>query len=252
MKIVDEIVKGIIREEIEHLEVDDFGQVLIDREKIDAPPLDHFLAPEPDFSSDDQPWTCRPTDPPDTVLVLGRYYPMSSPGQVVLYRKNLQIFYRSLIREVLRRVPSIDKADLERIARLVVLKTYYHELFHFDCNLLRRLFCGAPNLLVEEALAVAWSRHRIALDRKVWQCPTGRMNGVVYGWVMKLAFAYRSAGYCDWPLYADESRFKVGLCDYIHPEQTRFLEQSGVPVGDLLFDMLDRRQAGEGFREWAN
>lgn len=251
MKIVDDIVKSIIKEEIDPLEIDDLGQVILDPRFLDAPPLDDFLNPDPDAIDENDPEAHAPTSPPTTALILGRYYPMQSPGCIVLYQRNLKLFYRSLIREVLKTVPALSKSDLEATLRLVVLKTYYHEGFHFDCNLLHKLFDSQKDRLREEALAVAWSRMRIAKDRDQWNTSTGRMNALVYNLIVRLAYRYRSPGYCDWPHYADEVRFKSGLRDYIDPPHAAFLEASGVPVGDVLFDMLGKRKDNEGYRELA-
>lgn len=251
MKIIDDIVKSIAKEEIAPLQADEFDQVRLDPRTFDAPPLDDFLNPDPDAIDEDDPEAHAPTAPPTTVLILGRYYPMSSPGTIVLYQHNLKLFYRSLIREVLKTVPSLSKSDLEAALRLVVLKTYYHEGFHFDCNLLRKLFGSQNDRLSEEALAVAWSRMRIARDRDQWNTSIGRMNALVYNLIVRLAYRYRSPGYSDWPHYSDEVRFKAGLRDYINPPNAVFLEASGVPVCDVLFEMLGKRKDNEGYIERA-
>jgi hypothetical protein len=250
MKIIDDIAKRIIKEEIEPLDVDEMGQVIIDPESIDAPDLDDFFNPDPDVIDEEYSGFSWPVSQPPQPFLLGIYYPMSSPGHVVLFTRNIQLFYRSLLREVLRRVPSISKPDMETAVRLVVLKTYYHECFHFDCDLLRRLFGkGQRDRLMEEALAVAWSRMQVAKDRSQWNTGIGRMNALVYNLFVRLAYQYRSAGYCDWPLYADDVRFKAGLRDFFDPPNANFLESSGVPVGDVLFEMLGKRKENEGFYE---
>jgi len=251
MKIVNDIVNRIVKEEIEPLQVDEMGQVIIDPESIDAPNLDDFLNPESDVVDEEDPDRHWSPSPPN-IFLLGIYYPMKSPGQVVLFDRNLQLFYRSLLREVLRRVPSISKFDMETAVRLVILKTYYHECFHFDCDLLRRLFGKTHrDRYMEEALAVAWSRMQVAKDRNQWNNPIGRMNALVYNLFVRLAYQYRSPGYCDWPNYADDVRFKAGLRDFIDPPNATFLESSGVPVGDVLFEMLGKRKENEGYRESA-
>ena len=75
------------------------------------------------------------------------------------------------------------------------------------------------------------------------------MNALVYNLFVRLAYQYRSPGYVDWTNYADEVRFKAGLRDFFDPPNAVFLESSGVPVGDVLFEMLNKRKENEGFRE---
>ena len=42
--------------------------------------------------------------------------------------------------------------------------------------------------LNELNLAVAWSRIKIAEERRIWQSAIGRMNGEIYGILMELVF----------------------------------------------------------------
>ena len=207
--------------------------------------IDEFMEPEPDVLDDDTPIEILAT----RRSLLGCYYGMRSPGKVVLFTGNLKRFFDSLMLEVLKVTPYITKNDLTAAARLVAFKTWQHELFHFDCNVLRIMFGTQQDRMKEEALAVAWSRWKIAEERKVWNSQIGKMSGVVYGVLMDRAYRYRSPGYCEWPMYADEVRFKDGLLDYFKPPQFNFLVHSGVQVQDLLFSLLGKGKDGQGFSE---
>jgi hypothetical protein len=213
------------------------------RQCLEPASYEEFMRPEPDTEEGivvlDEP----------NIYMLGRYYHMRSPGQVVLYKNNLKVFFDTLIDEVLIRTQYITRSDLFAAARLVALKTYQHELFHFDCNVLRIMFGSNQDRLLEEALAVAWSRLKISEERKVWNSVIGKMNGVVYGILMELAYNFRSPGYRDWVDYADEVRFKNGLAEYCKPKGYNFLTANGVNIQDILFSTLGNGKNGQGFIE---
>jgi len=100
--------------------------------------------------------------------------------------------------------------------------------------------------LREEALAVAWSRLKIIEKRGVYNSKIGRMNGVFYGRLLDAAFAYQSPGYCDWPYYADDARFRPALLDYLtKPAAVARLQANGVSnLADLVFGMLGNISGG--------
>jgi hypothetical protein len=221
----------------------EYGELVAIREFIEPASYEKFMHPEPDTSEG-----LVVVDEPD-IYVLGRYYRMQSPGRVILYKRNLKIFFDTLIHELFKRTQYITRSDLSAAARLVALKTYQHELFHFDCNVLRIMFDSNPDLFLEEALAVAWSRIEIAKERKAWQSAIGRMNGVIYGILMELSYKYGSPGYRDWTCYADEISFKNGLARYMKPQEYDFLIDNGVNIPDILFSMLGRGKDGQGFTE---
>ncbi len=183
-----------------------------------------------------------PCHPPS---LLGCYHPMRSPGTLILFKGNLAGFYRSLLRTIMPKIRYLSRADIEAGARLVTLGTYYHERFHFDCDLLRNLFNTTQlDPLIEEALAMAYERIRLATDRKDGKSKISRMNGALYSMLMRYGYAYTSPGYRDWPLYADEARFSDGLLNYLQPGNHLHLQASGVAIGDLLVEMLGMAKGG--------
>lgn len=232
---------------LKHLPEGEFGELIDLEQHLEPMDLGEFMESDPDTIDDDTPPEMLKT----RRTLLGCYYRMRSPGKVVLFTGNLKRFFDGLMLEVLKVTPYVTKGDLTAAARLVAFKTWQHELFHFDCNVLREMFGTQQDKMKEEALAVAWSRYKIIEERKAWQSQIGRMSGVVYGVLMDRAYRYRSAGYRDWPNFADETRFKAGLLDYIKPNQHQFLAQSGVPVQELLFSLLGKGKDGQGFVEIA-
>ena len=86
--------------------------------------------------------------------------------------------------------------------------------------------------------------------RGVWQSTIGRMNGQVYSLLMQRAFAYRSSGYRDWVLYADEVRFKPALLDYIAPKNYARLQGNAVDMERVLFGMIGQMDKGYVERVW--
>lgn len=243
MKALDQVI-AIMLDDFKDTYEGEYGEIRGIKDRIRRESLEIFMWPEPD-THDEGPVV---TDEPE-ISVLGRYYAMQSPGTVVLYSHNMKMFFHSLLAEVSNVTPYISRFDLASSARLVALFVYSHELFHFDCNVLRYLFGSTKDEFIEEALAVAWSRSKIAEDRKAWQSQIGRMNSVIYSVLMDKAFQFRSPGYCDWCYYADDAQFKTGLLDYIDPGNKHCLLQNGVPLPDIIYAMLGKGKAGQGFTE---
>lgn len=177
-------------------------------------------------------------------FLLGLYKPMRSPGTVLLFGDNLDLFFCSLIRELTKTINFITHADLAAANEIVVSKTYYHELFHYDCDVFRHLFGYGRDPFNEEALAVARARYLVEQERGKWTTKIGRMNGVVYGKLMELAFDYRSAGYRDWRQYSSEQAFRSGLLKMCGSAMTNMLESNGVAVDGLLFTSLGNMSGG--------
>ncbi len=271
MNAREEAIKKI-KAKIDRLPTGPFGEAMLD-EIPDAPPLGAFLEQDPDvyeeLSEEDiiriinarkhrdqnksasgncssgSPGGCNLNLPP---FLLGLYKPMRSPGTVLLFGDNLELFFWSLIREISRTLDSITHSDLSAVNEIVVNKTYYHELFHYDCDVFRHLFGGKRDPLKEEALAVARSRWLIEQDRGNRNTTSGRMNGVVYGKLMDLAFKYQSAGYNKWHLYASEQAFRSGLLDLYNSQMTSRLESNEVAVDSLIFSLLGKMPGG--YREY--
>lgn len=238
MGIVESIVREITQE-IEPLGEGSFGEVIIDRRLFEVLPLEEFLAPEPDVFEDERALVGQ-TDS----NLLGAYIMMRSPGQVILFKENIRMFFWGLVAKVLPNIQAVTKTDLVAGARLVTLKTYFHELFHFDCDIQRRLFGSYHERIKEEAFAVAWSRRKLIEERQKWQGQIGRMTGVFYHQLMSEAFNYRSQGYKDWPLYGDDASFKEAFTEYVKPGNYRALRASGIAVEELVFTMLGTARSG--------
>lgn len=250
---IDQLNKEMANE-INRLPEGEMGEVIFDDEFfVDIPELDDFLEPPDDVM------TNAPENPDDDWIdgirrtyprLLGIYIPMQSPGQVILFGKNLRSFYLSLVRAIRHRVPYMTKLDLNAAWTLVVMKTHEHELFHYNINVLQEMFGGSYTPKIEEALAVAWARMKIQEKRGVWQSSIGRMNGLFYSLLMQRAFAYRSVGYRDWVLYADEVRFKPALLDYIAPKNYARMQGNGVDMERLLYGMIGLMDKGYVERVW--
>jgi hypothetical protein len=170
--------------------------------------------------------------------VLGSYQPMNSPGVITLYQDNLKRFYWSVVREITRSLPSMpfSRQDLEFLVDFIVNKTWHHELFHHSMEVTRHLVNGQPYTPEEEPLAVAYSRQ--CLRDNAWNSKVGRLGKVVYNLAMEIAFDCYPAPYRDWPRYDSPERLKNGIVDLLQPMRSAFLENSGVPVSDVLIRLI--------------
>ncbi len=177
------------------------------------------------------------------LTLLGSYSPMRSPGIITLYKDNLKQFFHTLVMEILKNGYSINKYEIKAIAKLIVYKTYYHEIFHFDCDVLRCLFGGHIQSNIEEALAVSRSRMRIIAEK--YNKFFG-LNSNIFDFILKEAYQYTSKGYRDWINYADLNKFKHGLLDYINPSKSVTLINNGVRVKDNIYSILTKNNGIEG------
>lgn len=243
MSALDTIVNHVAQE-INALPKGKYDEAILEpRLFAKIPPLEHFLSPSPDVAQ-------HPEQAGEMLAMierknlLGIYVPMQSPGLVILGRQALRDFFWALVHRLHSALPYITHADLERSLRVVVTKTHAHELFHFHSDVLRRLFGASFDPLLEEALAVAWSRLQILRQRGQGNTKIGQMSGVVLNLLLPLAYDYQSPGYRDWPLYADEARFKTALLNYLAPPNQAFLQSNGVDMEALVFGMLGAISGG--------
>jgi hypothetical protein len=249
MSFIDDVVKDLISSlGLDEAERDsDRLRERIEKLTREAPPLEILLSPPIDVAPNFLLFPEEPSigcsEPPEPYKwLLGIYIPMHSPGTVVLFIRNLRWFYWRLLQSALRQVSKISKVDLNEAARLVVLKTYYHEIFHFDCDVLRHLNhsqYGDSDREREEALAVARARSRIIDDHKDGRTTFGKMNSVLFNILLDEAFRYSSPGYRDWPNFSDEPSFKFGILKHIQPKNYPLLRANGVAVENLLFNQLN-------------
>lgn len=229
MNIADKLLKELI-EEINELPVAELGEIIVlDRLGNDC--LDEVL----DQPIDVFEGQAQVDGDLSEVVLLGSYNLMQSPGAITLYRNNINKFFWSLVARCRnKQTLYLTKEDLFCLARLVCYKTYYHELFHFNCDIQRHLFGSRREPLLEEALAVAYSRLRIVKDRSDGRSPLSRINGVLYNLALTEAYKYTSPGYKDWLSYSGETFFELGFLDYIQPPHFSFLRSNGIEVEYLL------------------
>ena len=204
--------------------------------------LQAYMNPETDILEPGQESPCMRGN----VIILGTYSAMSSPGVVSLCLDNLKDFFHSLVNRSLHAGHPISSKELKLIAKIVVYKTYWHELFHFDCDVLRHLFGGYIDRNIEEALAVARSQWRIRSFNGYKFLGISRDR---FDFIVSEAFKYTSPGYKDWVNYSDEKDFQHGLLRYINPPTSGFLRSNGVQVQKLIYALLtqDNGKEGDGF-----
>ena len=207
-------------------------------------PLDpeEYLKPEPDvdFEGLMHGYFSNP-------FLLGLYKPMRSPGKVILFANNLQSFFGSLMRKAFRDGLRPKKADYLQGADLIAYKTYYHELFHYDVDVLKTLFSSRHDSDKEEALAVAYAHRMLSSYERYYT--KKNMNPAIFRYLMDHAFRYTSRGYRDWPYYRSDVAFKSGLLTYISPANAPLLGRIGVPVDNLIYSMLEKARSDNALEE---
>jgi len=242
MSPADQLIQEITKE-IAVLPTGRYGEVIFDEGLFrDLPAPDAFLAPEPDVR-DGLDEEVLPREMAEDPSFLGCYVPMHSPGRIILSRRNLCGFYWSLVRALRHGLRYLYPRDLDGALHLVVRKTDHHERFHFHSDVLRKLFGSPFDPILEEALAVAWSRMQLLGEHG--NSKIGRMNRVFYNSLLDAAFAYRSPGYRDWPNYADAPRFKDAWLRYLASPNYQRLQANGVAnLQDLTFGLLGQVEGG--------
>ncbi|WP_156180896.1 hypothetical protein [Desulfovibrio sp. TomC] len=172
-------------------------------------------------------------------IFLGSYTNMHSPGIISLYKTNIKDFFWELVRRCLTLgVSYITKEDLQRISNFVVFKTYYHEIFHFNCDVQCHLWGYRRDHLREEALAVAYSRLRIYDLRNNANSTIGRTNGVLFNTAFKEAYRYTSPGYRDWVSFPDWITLRQEILEYFCPAGASMLRSNGIDVEGMLLGMF--------------
>lgn len=202
---------------------------------------DEYLRPDPDIDLEGaEPCYYQQK------LLLGLYKPMRSPGAVILFARNLQRFFGALMSGAFKAGYRPKRTDYIKGADLIAYKTYYHELFHYDADVLKTLFGSRHDLMREEALAVAYAYRTLSgYERDYKQS----MNPAIFSYLMDHAFRYTSPGYRDWSRFSSNVAFKNGLLEYISPANAPLLDRNGVPVDDLIYSMLERARNGMSLEE---
>mgnify|MGYP001766959031 CR=1 FL=1 len=236
--LYDDLVKEIDKlQEDDHFSEDGRWEVVPPPIIEHVPPFNVYMDPDPDVLEKEHP---RQGGKP----LLGVYYPMRSPGKIVLFRNNLHAFFWSLFSIAFHQGVSITKKDMRAGLWLVILQTYSHEKFHYYCDVLHKLFGGEYVALKDEAFAVAWSRLRILRDRKDKRTSISNMDSKIFELIIDHAYRFTSPGYRDWVKYKDEGLFKKGFGCYINPPNYDFLQQSNVLIDDLLLGMMEKINPG--------
>ncbi|MBM9535973.1 hypothetical protein [Desulfobulbus alkaliphilus] len=194
-------------------------------------PLESFL---------DQPIDTFPEEPrAELINVLGTYSHMHSPGRIVLVKDNIRRYFWRTCSTILNNYPSIwiTRNDLKNTVDVIVLKVWWHEQFHFCCDVFRQLFQSQFNPLIEEALAVAYSRSQVLNARQSSRSTISRIHPQFFQIFMKIVYSYKSPGYRDWHLYGDPVRFGQGLTVYAM-NNGKVLSSNGVDVPRMLMDII--------------
>jgi len=145
---------------------------------------------------------------------LGRYSPMSPTGLIQLHRPRLGSFFRHLILP-LHQKHQITAYQLCRLAEATVAKTFVHEAFHHRSDLLRLMFgTRLRDPLVEEALAVAASRHIVEKHGGSAFCEWEVLPLKLRDDFLNTAYHFTAAGYRDWRNYQN-SAFEEGLFRHV-------------------------------------
>lgn len=175
----------------------------------DAPDLDVFQERAPD-SNESFPEISA------ALSLLGTYQWMASPGVITLYRRNIEAYWKSLIRHAQRQFPFVTTKDAERVLQLLVYSVYQHERFHYVCDFCRRLFGGSFDRWHEEALAVAWEWQWLRSQDR-WNSFYGMIHPTLRRIVVQAMFDHRSPGYRDWRQFANQGTFHDAVTAYLYP-----------------------------------
>ena len=171
-------------------------------------------------------------------ILLGSYTPMQSPGVLVLYQDNMRNFFWGAVRDVLSRNRGIwiSQNDLKYTAEALIFMVLWHEQFHFCCDAIRQLLGSTYNPMVEEALAVAYSRlelHKLRYKHS----RVSRIHPQFFSGIMQRAYDYTSPVYRDWPHYSDDIMFSQGLIQYFLSQGNK-LEHNGVNLSRMFNEMI--------------
>jgi len=213
MSIADSLIKRILSEQ--KLQTRDSDPALPD-----AAPQDDLLSPEifqdapnlEDFQERAPDSGHEFPENPDARSVLGTYRHMASPGLITLYGRNIEAYWKSLLRHAHRQFPFITSKDGERALSLVVHLVYQHERFHYICDFSRQLLGGQFDRWHEEGLAVAHEWHW--LKGLGWNSFAGLMHPTLKRLLIHAMFDHRAPGYRDWRHYAYLPDFQVAVTAY--------------------------------------
>lgn len=169
---------------------------------------------------------------------LGTYTPMSSPGKITLYRDNIGGFFWELVYLLAYDGLRIAPDQLKCLQSAMVYITFEHELFHHYCDIFRSLTSSAKDRLEEEALAVAWSWHRLHEHPSLLAILPDEVKSAF----LKIRFNYTAPGYQDWSKYQHRHCFERAAATYWIGEKAEKLRRNGVGVDAMFKQLLENAE----------
>jgi len=168
--------------------------------------IDDTLNPKKEGEDEDTEW-------------LGSYGGIKSPGTIKFHENNLRKFLYAMLGYLKTdKKHKISLNQLKLLIKLIVYKTYFHEIFHHFSDIYGIISSGSPIpsrkkqkhycYLKEEALAVAASRNvngLFAID-----------GSVLIEHFFTRAYKYNSPGYKDWGEYQSYESFREGVKKYFN------------------------------------
>lgn len=251
-KIVREIFDKLLKEEIfTVVEIDSDKEKPSDNENEEYKEYEILL--KKDLQKEKRPFV---EDNPDTLpeiknsLELGFYEKMRSPGKIGFCIDHLYKFSLNILIDCMHR-KNIDfrPFDLVKLIEMVVMKTFYHEHFHFYSDLFSYLSSSFNfDHEIEEALSVSFSYHVLNGNIKIRRWPFMRnsfvdiventfkitypfRSGLSWGAqvvVLKVMFSYYKSlyPYNQWINYRNQVAFRAKLEDYFKFSNYTFLKKS--------------------------
>lgn len=166
---------------------------------------------------------------------LGTYRRMRSPGLITLNLDNIQVFFWSIICSLACEKGYIfTREKIEELAKICILKTLYHELFHHAIDAQRYFLNDYQyDYFLDEALAVACSRHLVGFE--------AQFNLPFVSDFLDLAYAYEQPGYKDWVKYKSDEQFLIGLTRYTRIDRNlTHLGQETTPIAEgILYSIIE-------------
>lgn len=168
---------------------------------------------------------------------LGCYRPMSSPGLIKLRFHRLLRFSESIAAGVGGAEP-LSVSQREQVFIIAAYVTYQHELFHHYCDVVRtmhRVPCSPSAKLDEEALAVAFSWHRLYQAPAILQgFSTAQIDRLV-----DLRFWYGKPGYRDWRNFTAWHHFLHSACNHMWGETGGTLARHGFSSAPFVMFLMN-------------
>jgi len=169
---------------------------------------------------------------------LGAYTSLRNPSAIELDFARLLRFAASIVANV-DDGRSLSLADREVFVAAGYV-AYQHRLFHHYCNLVHTMHARPrtpSGLLMEEALAVAFSWHRLHSMPDL----LAGFSALEREHLLERMFSYRQPGYSDWRGFIEWHRFVRSACEHMCGEAGgKFTHAEGAlaPVLAVLFDDL--------------